>query len=167
MKTIAPAELQKLLATHPGLPLLDVRTPVEYAEVHVPQARNVPLDKLSPKTLFDAGQLPKGQPVYLLCRSAFLSAGRVGGAHQLAKVGNGVFFFQGQRDDRSARHEIGERTVEWPAGMHGIKLLRLMLGYFQHLHGENAEAVLLELFNDVADRVPGYGVRLYDGKSSL
>ena len=69
MKTIAPAELQKLLAAQPGLPLLDVRTPVEYAEVHVPQARNVPLDQLSPKALFDAGRLPQGQPVYLLCRS--------------------------------------------------------------------------------------------------
>jgi rhodanese-related sulfurtransferase len=69
MKTIAPAELQKLLAVQPGLPLLDVRTPAEYSEVHVPQARNVPLDQLSPKALFDAGQLPQGQPVYLLCRS--------------------------------------------------------------------------------------------------
>lgn len=42
MKTIAPAGLQKLLATQPGLPVLDVRTPAEYAEAHVPQARNVP-----------------------------------------------------------------------------------------------------------------------------
>ena len=69
MKIIAPDELQKLLATRPDLPVLDVRTPVEYAEVHVPQARNVPLDQLQPKALFDAGQLSKGQPVYLLCRS--------------------------------------------------------------------------------------------------
>lgn len=84
MKTIAPAELQKLLAAQPGLPLLDVRTPVKYAEVHVPQARNVPLDKLSPKALFDAGQLPKDQPVYLLCRSG----GRaIKAAEQFAREG--------------------------------------------------------------------------------
>jgi rhodanese-related sulfurtransferase len=65
MKTISPVELQKLLTTEPLLPLLDVRTPMEFAEVHVPQARNVPLDELQPSTL----QLSKEQPVYLLCRS--------------------------------------------------------------------------------------------------
>ena len=42
-----------------------MRTPVEFAEVHVPQARSVPLDELKPDLL----QLQKDQPVYLLCRS--------------------------------------------------------------------------------------------------
>ena len=65
MKTIAPAELQKLLTTQPSAPVIDVRTPVEFAEVHVPQARSVPLDELKPGLL----QLQKDQPVYLLCRS--------------------------------------------------------------------------------------------------
>ena len=69
MKTIAPTELQALLAAQPNLPVLDVRTPVEYAEVHVPQARNVPLDTLAPRELFEAGNLPKGQPIYILCRT--------------------------------------------------------------------------------------------------
>lgn len=69
MKTISPTELQALLAARPDLPLLDVRTPVEFAEVHVAQARNVPLDELQPKALLDSGALPKGEPVYLLCRS--------------------------------------------------------------------------------------------------
>jgi rhodanese-related sulfurtransferase len=69
MKTIKPAELQNLLTRQPGLAVLDVRTPVEYAEVHVSQAHNVPLDQFDPKTLLASGQLPKDQPVYLLCRS--------------------------------------------------------------------------------------------------
>jgi len=34
--------------------------------------------------------------------------------------------------------------------MHGVKLLGLVLGDFQHLHGQDAEAVFLELLNDVA-----------------
>jgi rhodanese-related sulfurtransferase len=51
------------------LSLIDVRTPVEYAEVHVPLAKNVPLDQFDPKSLLASGQLPKDQPVYLLCRS--------------------------------------------------------------------------------------------------
>jgi len=38
---------------------------------------------------------------------------------------------------------------------------------FQHLHGENAEAILLELFDDVADRAFGNGVRFHEGKSAL
>lgn len=65
MRTISPIELQNLLAAQPDLPLLDVRTPVEFAEVHVPQARNVPLDELRLGTV----SVPKHQPVYLLCRS--------------------------------------------------------------------------------------------------
>ena len=65
MKTISPAELQKILTAQPSSPVIDVRTPVEFAEVHVPQARSVPLDELKTGSL----QLPKDQPVYLLCRS--------------------------------------------------------------------------------------------------
>ena len=65
MKSITPAELQRILATQPSVPVVDVRTPVEFAEVHVPQARSVPLDELKPGSL----QLQKDQPVYLLCRS--------------------------------------------------------------------------------------------------
>ena len=68
MKTIAPIELQTLLAAEPNAPVLDVRTPVEFAEIHVPQARSVPLDGLNPTALADSG-LRKDRPVYLLCRS--------------------------------------------------------------------------------------------------
>jgi rhodanese-related sulfurtransferase len=65
MKTIPPAELQKILAAQPSVAVIDVRTPVEFAEVHVPQARSVPLDELKPGAL----GLQKDQPIYLLCRS--------------------------------------------------------------------------------------------------
>ena len=65
MKTISPIELQKILAAQPSAAVIDVRTPVEFGEVHVPQARNVPLDELKPGAL----GLTKDEPVYLLCRS--------------------------------------------------------------------------------------------------
>jgi rhodanese-related sulfurtransferase len=68
MSTISPTKLQQLLATQPGANLIDVRTPVEFGEVHVPQARNVPLDELHPGNLIASGQVRAGQPVYLLCR---------------------------------------------------------------------------------------------------
>jgi len=65
MKTITPADLQQILAAHPSSQVIDVRTPVEFAEVHVPQARSVPLNELKPGLL----QFAKDQPVYLLFRS--------------------------------------------------------------------------------------------------
>ena len=64
MKTIKPTDLQNLLAADSGLSVLDVRTPVEFAEVHVPRARNIPIDQLDPKDFLELRT-----PVYLLCRS--------------------------------------------------------------------------------------------------
>jgi rhodanese-related sulfurtransferase len=69
MKTITPAQLHQQLATHPDLHLLDVRTGLEFDELHVPQARNIPLHKFNPRTLVESGQITKDQPIYLLCRS--------------------------------------------------------------------------------------------------
>jgi hypothetical protein len=51
--------------------------------------------------------------------------------------------------------------------MDGVTLLGLMLGDFQHLHGENAEAIFLELLNDVADGILADGVGLDDGECAL
>jgi rhodanese-related sulfurtransferase len=69
MNTITPIALQKILLEQTGILLLDVRTPMEFAEVHVPQARNEPLDRLNPKTFLAADNPQKTLPVYLLCRS--------------------------------------------------------------------------------------------------
>ncbi len=51
--------------------------------------------------------------------------------------------------------------------MNGVELFGLMLGNLQHLHGENVEAIFLELFNDVADTVSLDRVRLDDGEGAL
>ena len=67
MKTIPPSELSELIEVQPGLTLLDVRTSAEFAEVHLPQARNVPLDVLAPKALVRSGIVPANEPVYLIC----------------------------------------------------------------------------------------------------
>jgi len=66
---VSPAELQQLLAANPRLSLLDMRTPVEFAEVHIPQAYNAPLDRLRPDALFAGGAPAREQPVYLVCRT--------------------------------------------------------------------------------------------------
>lgn len=49
------------------LHLLDVRTPAEFGESHVPASRLVPLDKLEPGAVL-AG-VGNGESVYLMCRS--------------------------------------------------------------------------------------------------
>jgi rhodanese-related sulfurtransferase len=50
--------------------LVDVRTPQEYAEVHVPGAVLLPLDELSGRL----AELDKEQPLYVICRSGHRSA---------------------------------------------------------------------------------------------
>lgn len=66
MNTIAPKKLQEKHAAGEALALIDVRTPAEFQEVHVPFAVNVPLDRISPDAVRDAAQ---GSPVYVICRS--------------------------------------------------------------------------------------------------
>ena len=49
--------------------LIDVRTPVEFREVHAEGARNVPLDSLDPKQIVEARNGHSGDPLYVICRS--------------------------------------------------------------------------------------------------
>jgi len=69
MKTISPPALQELLGRQPSPPVLDVRTPVEYAGAHVKEAINIPLDRLNLMELYEQGLLNRDKPVYLLCQS--------------------------------------------------------------------------------------------------
>lgn len=65
---IGVSELQARIAEVPNSTVIDVRTPVEFAEVHVPQAVNLPLDRLTSEALAKAGGAAREQPVYLICR---------------------------------------------------------------------------------------------------
>ena len=134
MKTISPLDLNKLFAAQPGLALVDVRTPVEFAEVHVPQARNVPLDQLQ------SGAVPvaKSQPVYLLCRSGQRATKA---AEQLAKQGFAdpivveggtlAWIAANLPVTRSAVKMISlERQVRIAAG--SLVLIGVLLGWFVH-----------------------------------
>lgn len=66
MKTIQPAELAKLLASGQSIELIDVRTPVEYAQIHVDGARSMPLDQLDPQALKDGDP---GRTIYTICKA--------------------------------------------------------------------------------------------------
>jgi rhodanese-related sulfurtransferase len=67
--TISPQELGELRNAGTEIDLLDVRTPVEYREVHVDFARNVPLDQLEPQTVMQARNGAKDEPLYVVCRA--------------------------------------------------------------------------------------------------
>jgi rhodanese-related sulfurtransferase len=138
MKTITPVELLGMLQTNPGLLLLDVRTPVEYAEVHIPEARNAPLDRLQPEKIIESGALQAGQMVYLLCQTGVRAAKA---AEKFAIQGRdcGVVVAGGTRAWMEAGLPVVggavkgmslERQVRIAAG--ALVLLGVLLGWFVH-----------------------------------
>lgn len=67
--TISPQELSRLRQSGKTLELIDVRTPVEFRELHVEFARNVPLDRLDPKAIQTERNGSAAEPLYVVCRS--------------------------------------------------------------------------------------------------
>lgn len=68
IKTITPRQLHEIHASGKNVELIDVRTPVEFREVHALFARNLPLDQLN------AGKLAQERnetqdPLYVICKS--------------------------------------------------------------------------------------------------
>ena len=66
MKTIQPAELAQLMSDGKSIELIDVRTPVEYAQVHVDGARLMTLDQLDPEVLKTGDP---ARPIYTICKA--------------------------------------------------------------------------------------------------
>jgi len=134
MKTISPVDLQKILTAQPSLPVIDVRTPVEFAEVHVPQARSIPLDELKPGSL----QFPKDQPVYLLCRSggratrAAEKFAREGFVQPVVVEGGTLAWIEAHLPVTRGQTKVIslERQVRIVAG--SLVFIGVMLGWFVH-----------------------------------
>ncbi len=66
--TISPARLAELAREGRKIELIDVRTPVEFREVHLEIARNVPLDQLDPEVLMQARKGSATEPLYVICK---------------------------------------------------------------------------------------------------
>ncbi len=138
MSTITPFELRKALAADPALPLVDVRTPAEFREVHVPQAVNEPLDALRPEALARAGRLSAGKPVYLLCHSgarAARAAERLSAAGfsdpVVVEGGTLAWIEAGFEVERSAKKAVSlERQVRIAAG--ALVLTGVLLSLWVH-----------------------------------
>lgn len=62
-QNVGPDELYRALSQ--GALVVDVRTPEEFAQGHVPGAINLPVEEVARW----ADRIPKDRPVYLYCRS--------------------------------------------------------------------------------------------------
>jgi rhodanese-related sulfurtransferase len=137
LTTMSPQALSKLIEDSPGIELIDVRTPVEFQEVHVKGARNVPLDRLKPGEVQSERNGTAEEPLYLICQSGnradlacrqFLAAGYTqvvniaGGTQACAEAGLEVV--------RGKKAVSLERQVRIAAG--ALVLLGVVLGSFVH-----------------------------------
>jgi len=91
--TISPRELNTRRANGQAVELIDVRTPVEFREIHADLARNVPLDTIDPKAVISARDGAADQPLYLICRTG--SRGQQAAARFLAAGYTNVFNVEG------------------------------------------------------------------------
>jgi rhodanese-related sulfurtransferase len=67
--TITPARLAELYKDGNHIDMIDVRSPVEYGELHIECARNVPLDRLDPAAVMESRNGARQSPLYVICRS--------------------------------------------------------------------------------------------------
>jgi rhodanese-related sulfurtransferase len=132
--TISPKQLHELMQGGTTVELVDVRTPVEYREIHVGAARNVPLDQLDPQQL--AASRNNG-PLYVICKSGgrarqacekLLAAGHA----NIVNVEGGTLAWDlaGLPVIRGQKAISLERQVRIAAG--SLVLIGASLGYFVH-----------------------------------
>lgn len=67
-KIVTPKELHDLHVQGVQVDLIDVRTPVEFREVHVSLARNIPLDSLDVHAIMHERNGNADEPLYVICR---------------------------------------------------------------------------------------------------
>jgi len=67
--TISCRELYTLVQEGQTVDLIDVRTPMEFHEVHSQIARNISLDELDPEKIMAERATSAEEPVYVICRS--------------------------------------------------------------------------------------------------
>ena len=136
-KTISCRELNDLCQSGQIVDLIDVRTPVEFREVHSVYARNVPLDSLKPDAVMTARGDAAEQPLYVICRSgnrsgkaceAFVAAGFT----NIVNVEGGTKAWDeaGYSVKRGKKAMSLERQVRIAAGF--LVFTGTLLGAFQH-----------------------------------
>jgi hypothetical protein len=73
ISAITPTDPAKQCNQGGPINLVDVRTPIEFRELHATPARNVPLEQLDPAAVMRARQGPAGEPLYVVCLGVLLA----------------------------------------------------------------------------------------------
>ena len=132
--TISPRQLNELARAGNPVELIDVRTPVEFREVHVSFAKNVPLDQFSAQDIA-AKRAEMTEPLYVICKSG--SRGRqaceklvAAGYHNCVNVEGGTSAWDeaGLPVVRGQKAMSLERQVRIAAG--SLVLIGAALGFF-------------------------------------
>lgn len=135
--TISPAELYARKQRGEPVEVIDVRTPVEFREVHCPWARNIPLTELDPKAVMASRTVPADKPLYIICKSGsrgkqacekFLASGFT----NVINVEGGTTAWEnaGLPVNRGKKAISLERQVRIAAG--SLVLLGVVLGVWVH-----------------------------------
>jgi len=69
VSTVSPAKFAEICRQGSAVELIDVRTPVEFREIHVDIAKNVPLDQLDPSAIMKSRNGTAGETLYIVCKS--------------------------------------------------------------------------------------------------
>ena len=135
--TITPVELDRLRKEQGNVDLIDVRTPVEYREVHSTLARNVPLDRLDPKAVIEARNGSSHLPLYVICKGGMRGAKAcekfvAAGYSNVVNVEGGTLAWEaaGLPVNRGKKAVALERQVRIVAGL--MICTGAALGYFVH-----------------------------------
>ncbi len=136
MQTIDVKQLADKAASG-GVDLIDVRTPVEYREVHAEYAKNLPLDSLDPRAIAAGRERNSDEPLYVICQSGNRSSKGVqkfldAGIENVVNVdgGTSAWAAAGLPVVRGKKAISLERQVRIVAG--SLVLLGAVLGYFVH-----------------------------------
>ncbi|MCR9293771.1 MAG: rhodanese-like domain-containing protein [bacterium] len=137
ISSIQPQELARIAKEQGSVELIDVRTPGEFQAVHVPFARNVPLDGLDPQQILSARNGHSDQPLYIICQSSVRGAKACQQFHQagfdnVINVDGGTKAWAdlGLPVTRGKKSISLERQVRITAGF--LILLGAILAWFVH-----------------------------------
>ncbi len=136
VKTISPEQFGRLMLGNSSIELIDVRTPVEFREIHVSGAENQPLDQLD-ATKFAAERNEMDRPLYVICRSGNRARQAcekliASGLNNVINVEGGTLACEqaGLRVVRGKKAVSLERQVRIAAGL--LIVLGCALGFWVH-----------------------------------
>jgi rhodanese-related sulfurtransferase len=137
VNAITPTELNQRHERGDAIHLIDVRTPTEFRESHVPFARNVPLDSLDPCAVTRSCGENAKTPIYVICKGGARGAKAcaklmAAGCDRAVNVEGGTAAWEhaGLTVIRGKKAISLERQVRIAAGT--LVLIGSLLGYFVH-----------------------------------